>query len=64
MSALLTAGYLLPIVMKRFSGEGYNYKNVNFKKDKRQEYISLWGNRKEKKKFFHSKEDPIMLIPV
>ena len=64
VSALLTAGYLLPIVMKGFfPGEGYDYKECQFQKDKRQEY-NRSGEIEKKKGFFTVKEDPYMLLPI
>lgn len=54
VSALLTAGYLLPITMKGFfPGEGYAYQE------------DLYSDGREKKKgLFRKKEDLCMLIPI
>lgn len=54
VSALLTAGYLLPVTMKGFfPGEGYTY----------QEDLHSDG-REKKKGLFRKKEDLCMLIPI
>lgn len=64
VSALLTAGYLLPIVMKGFfPGEGYNYKECQSQRDKCGGHNSS-GEIEKKKGFFIVKEDPCMLIPI